>query len=73
MLSVKTEARHLMCERTHGIWVFEVTDVMTYSVWNGATVALFANVTDQAESIVVPISELLASLRMFNVCDGTKS
>jgi hypothetical protein len=48
-------------------------DVTTYPAWNGATVALLADVTNQAESIIAPISELLANRRMFNVCDGAKS
>ena len=48
-------------------------DVTTYPVWNGAIVALLADVTNQPENTAAPTSELLANPRMFNVCDGAKS
>ena len=48
-------------------------DVTTYPAWNGATVALLADVTNQPQNTAAPTSELLANPRMFNVCDGAKS
>ena len=47
-------------------------DVTTYPAWNGATVALLADVTNHPQNIAAPTSELLANPRMFNVCDGAK-
>jgi hypothetical protein len=68
-----TKAYHLICQRTQWIWAYEVMDVTTYPAWNGATVALLADETNQAENIIARISELLANRTMFNVCDGAKS
>jgi hypothetical protein len=70
MRSVKIKARHLMCQRTQGIWDYVVMDVTTYPPWNGATVALLADVINQPQNTAAPTSELLANPRMFNVCDG---
>jgi hypothetical protein len=46
-------------------------DVRTNPAWNGAIVALLAVVTNEAESAAAPTSD--ANLRLYNVCDGTKS
>ena len=59
--------------KNQGIWDYVVMDVTTYPAWNGATVALLADVTNQPQNIAAPTSELLANPRMFNVCGGAKS
>ena len=59
MRSVKIKARHLMCQRTQGIWDYVVMDVTTYPPWNGATVALLADVINQPQNTAAPTSELL--------------
>ena len=73
MRSVTIKAYHLMCQGTQGIWDYMVMDVTTYPAWNGATVALLADVTNQPQNTAAPTSDLLANPRMFNVCDGAKS
>ena len=53
------KARHLMCQRTQGIWDYVVMDVTTYPPWNGATVALLADVINHPQNTAAPTSGLL--------------
>jgi len=62
-----------MCPRTQGIWEYKIMDVTTYPAWNGATIALLADVTNLLERTAAPTSELLANPRMFNVIGGAES
>jgi hypothetical protein len=64
------KACHLMCQGTQGIWDYMVMDVTTYPAWNGATVALLADVTNQPQNTAAPTSESPSSRPMWLVTAG---